>query len=214
MDDAYGGTPTFGGPGWPKVNAHPAPRPQHRQGEHQANEDRPHLLILADWETPGLPGSPMCCNTEVSDAPSELSIERTSDATLVANVHFCTVLIAYKRFFPPESPAPTIQELSIVWKERLADPSTMGFAASLNGHTVGMAVVRRDPDFDPEGQLLGLHVLPDVWGRGIGNALHDRAVETLETSCMTVRAYGRSQRTRGHVECTRDEVGYVFLESN
>ena len=47
VDDAYGVAPTFGRLGRPKVNAHPAPRPQHRQGEHQANEDPPHLLILA-----------------------------------------------------------------------------------------------------------------------------------------------------------------------
>ena len=53
-----------------------------------------------------------------------------------------------------------------MWKERLADPTARGFAASLDGHTVGMVVVRRDPDFDPEGQLLGLHVLPDVSGTG------------------------------------------------
>ena len=66
----------------------------------------------------------MCCNTQVGDASSELTIESTRDATLIANVHFRTVLIAYKSFFPPESLAPTIQELSLVWKERLTDPST------------------------------------------------------------------------------------------
>ena len=142
----------------------------------------------------------MCCNTQVGDASSELTIESTRDATLIANVHFRTVLIAYKSFFPPESLAPTIQELSLVWKERLTDPSTGCFVASLDGHTVGVVVVRRDPDFDLEGQLLGLHVLPDVWGRGIGSALHDKAVETLRdqlyvsAGLWTIAANKRARR--------------------
>jgi ribosomal protein S18 acetylase RimI-like enzyme len=142
----------------------------------------------------------MCCNTRVGDASSELTIESTRDATLIANIHFRTVLIAYKSFFPPESSAPTIQELSFVWKERLEDPTARGFAASLDGHAVGMVVVRRDPDFDPEGQLLGLHVLPHVWGRGIGSALHDKAVETLRdqlygsAGLWTIAANKRARR--------------------
>ncbi len=145
--------------------------------------------------TPG-----MCCNTQVGDASSELTIEGTRDATLIANVHFRTVLIAYKSYFPPESPAPTIQELAFIWQERLADPTSRGFAASLDGETVGIVVVRRDPDFDPEGQLLGLHVLPDVWGQGIGSALHDKAVETLtdqrydRAGLWTIAANERARR--------------------
>ncbi len=142
----------------------------------------------------------MCCNTQVDDASSELIIESTRDATVIANVHFRTALIAQKSFISPESPAPTIQELSLVWEERLADPSSRGFAASLDGRTVGMVVIRRDPDFDREGQLLGLHVLPDVWGRGIGSALHDKAVETLRdhrytsAGLWTIAANKRARR--------------------
>jgi ribosomal protein S18 acetylase RimI-like enzyme len=165
----------------------------------------------------------MCCNTPVGDASSELSIESTRDATLIANIHYRTVVIAYKSFFPPDSPAPTVQELYFVWKERLADPSAGCFAASLDGRTVGMVVVRRDPDFDPEGQLLGLHVLPDVWGRGIGNALHDRGLETLRdelyrsAGLWTIAANQRARRMyerRGWVtvpgiELNHDGVGEV-----
>jgi GNAT superfamily N-acetyltransferase len=142
----------------------------------------------------------MCCNTRVGDASPELTIESTRDASLIANVHFRTVLIAYKSFFPPGSPVPTIQQLSFAWDERLTDPTARGFAASLEGHTVGMAVVRRDPDFDPEGQLLALHVLPGVWGRGVGSALHDKAVETLRdqlygsAGLWTVAANKRARR--------------------
>jgi hypothetical protein len=84
----------------------------------------------------------------VGDSSSELTIESTRDATLIASVHFRTVLIAYRSFFPPESPAPTIPDLTFLWKERLADPTARGFAGSLDGHTVGMVVVRSDPDFD------------------------------------------------------------------
>ncbi len=142
----------------------------------------------------------VCCNTQVGDSSSELTIESTRDATLIASVHFRTVLIAYRSFFPPESPAPTIPDLTNLWKERLADPTARGFAGSLDGHTVAMVVVRRDPDFDAEGQLLGLHVLPDVWGRGFGSALHDKAVETLRAQLYdsaglwTIAANERARR--------------------
>lgn len=42
-------------------------------------------------------------------------------------------------------------------------------------------LVRQDPDFADEGQIVGLHVLPGVWGRGFGSALHDAAIDLLAT---------------------------------
>lgn len=110
----------------------------------------------------------------------ELTIEVTADPSLLADVHFHTTSIAYRSYFPPGSVHPTIQELALMWGERLLDQTACALAAWRSGEPVGAVVVRLDPDFDSEGQLLGLHVLPDRWGGGIGGALHDAALKTLK----------------------------------
>lgn len=121
------------------------------------------------------------------DLFGDLRIEVTADPSLLAELHFHTVSIAYREFFPSDSPPPTILELTHVWEERLADDSACALAALRHGEPVGAVGVRQDPDFDSEGQLLGLHVLPDRWGQGIGGVLHDAAVESLKA-----RAYARA----------------------
>ena len=123
----------------------------------------------------------MCCNTSMGAHATGLRIEATRDAALIADVHFRTVSVAYQTFFPPDSPAPRAPDLTLLWEERLKDSTATAFAASVDGEVVGTVAVRKDPDFDSESQLLGLHVLPGSWGRGFGGALHDRAVEVLTT---------------------------------
>ena len=119
--------------------------------------------------------------TSMGARDTSLTIETTRDAALIADIHLRTVSVAYQRFFPPDSPAPRAPDLTLLWEERLNDSTATAFAASVDGEVVGTVAVRKDPDFDSESQLIGLHVLPDSWGRGFGGALHDRAVEVLRT---------------------------------
>lgn len=123
----------------------------------------------------------------MGDLSGDLRIEVTGDPSLLAKIHFHTVSIAYREFFPSDSPPPTIDELTDVWQERLADESACALAASRHGEPVGAVAVRRDPDFESEGQLLGLHVVPDRWGQGFGGSLHEAAVRTLKA-----REYARA----------------------
>jgi GNAT superfamily N-acetyltransferase len=111
----------------------------------------------------------------------DLAVQTTHDAAAIAHVHYRTVSAAYRDFFPSDSAQPTIEDLTSLWLKRLADPTATVMAASISGSVVGTVAVRRDPDFAQEGQLLGLHVLPDNWRRGVGSALHDSALTVLPT---------------------------------
>jgi ribosomal protein S18 acetylase RimI-like enzyme len=116
---------------------------------------------------------------------SDISIERTVDIELLARLHLETVTVAYKGFFPPTSLPPTTTDLSERWRRRLSDPPTRAFVAWANGRPVGAVAIGIDPDFRGEGQLMGLHVLPSEWGRGIGSALHDAALNEMVARSFT-----------------------------
>jgi GNAT superfamily N-acetyltransferase len=120
----------------------------------------------------------VCCNVDVGATSTDVTIGRTHDALLLARIHLRTVSFAYRAFFS-DSPPPTVLDLTHLWEERLEDPTAEAFAVSCYGEPVGTVAVRQDPEFDLEGQLLGLHVLPGFWARGLGSALHDRAILAL-----------------------------------
>ena len=96
---------------------------------------------------------------------------------MIAALHRATVAVAYREYFP-DSPPPTIAELQAIWAERLSDPTAVVLAACRGDRPVGSVMARTDPDF-PGGQLVGLHVLPPEWGKGIGSGLHDAALAVL-----------------------------------
>ncbi len=131
---------------------------------------------------------------------SGLGIEATRDVDLIASIHAETVSFAYAGFFPQDSPAPTVGELAGIWAARLADRTATALVCRAEGRVVGTVMVRQDPDFAGEGQLVGLHVLPDAWGRGVGTALHDAGLQTLaeagfKTAGLWVIAQNQRART-------------------
>ena len=122
-----------------------------------------------------------CEQSQRTVLPVSIVIETTTDPELLAVVHHKTVSVAYTSYFPTDSAPPTVLELVEDWSERLADPSATAFVARTRGTVNGAVAVRADPDpdFDGEGQLTRLHVLPSEWGRGVGSALHDAAIAQL-----------------------------------
>ncbi len=100
-----------------------------------------------------------------------------TDADVIAAVHWATVTVAYRPYFPDSSPL-AYASLRAIWVKRLADPTAVGLVASRYGRPVGAVMARGDPEF-PGGQIVALHVLPALWGQGIGTALHDVALEVL-----------------------------------
>jgi GNAT superfamily N-acetyltransferase len=129
---------------------------------------------------------------------AEVAIGPSNDAGLIAELHRATVTVAYREFFP-DSPPPTIAELTAIWAARLADPTAVDLVAQLDDRPVGSVMARADPDF-PGGQLPGLHVLPSEWANGIGGALHDAALAALadagyrEAGLWVIAANSRARR--------------------
>jgi ribosomal protein S18 acetylase RimI-like enzyme len=106
-------------------------------------------------------------------------IEPTSDVDLLAAIHVETVNVAYDGWFPPGAVPPTVEEHRETWAGRLSDPTATAFIARLGEHPVGSVLVRADPDMQRTGQIVGLHVRPTCWRRGVGAALHDHALDGL-----------------------------------
>jgi RimJ/RimL family protein N-acetyltransferase len=132
----------------------------------------------------------------------------SSDAALIARLHEQTAIPAYAGFFPLDAPPPTRAELEATWSERLTDVTAAAFVAWVGDRPVGSVMVRRDPDFSSEGQVLGLHVLPSLWGRGIGTALHEVAIRRLHddgfdaAGLWVIAANRRARRLYEHLGWT------------
>ena len=144
---------------------------------------------------PGAPaGNPIASRLEPFVRPAT-----DRDAPALARVHLNTVLVAYAGIFPAEAPAPTSDAVLAEWKEAFADPSFRAFLAEVDGRAVGTVAVRADPEVPDAGQLRRLHVLPELWDRGVGSALYEAGVGGLvadgyrEAGLWVLEANGRAR---------------------
>jgi len=151
----------------------------------------------------------------------QIVIQRCIDAAVIADVHLAAVSVAYRPFFP-EIPLPTAAELREEWVSALADPTAVALLGTVDGRPAGSVLIRADRQ-SPGGELHALHVLPAEWGRGVGGALHDRALDLLAGAGYTAvwlwvlaanhRARGIYER-RGwtpRVDIARDYLGVQEL---
>jgi GNAT superfamily N-acetyltransferase len=97
---------------------------------------------------------------------------RPDDAGALADLQETASLAAFAHVFPPERyPFPRDAVLER-WTATLADTDASVLVAERAGRMVGLAAVR-------PGWLDGLYVHPDLWGSGVGRALHDDATALL-----------------------------------
>lgn len=153
-------------------------------------------------------------------AVTDAAIVACADAGVIAALHQATVAVAYREYFP-DSPPPTVAELQAIWAKRLADPTAVALVARRGGRPVGSVMARADPDF-PGGQLVGLHVLPPEWGKGIGTGLHDAALTVLsaagyhDAGLWVIAENHRARRMyerRGWVRCPgAEQQAYGIIE--
>jgi GNAT superfamily N-acetyltransferase len=108
-------------------------------------------------------------------------IEPCTEPAVIAKIHAATVSVAYRPYFPADSPPPTAGELVPLWETRLADPTATVLLATAAGRPVGSVLAHADATF-PGGELAALHVLPSSWGQGVGSRLHDAALARLAES--------------------------------
>ena len=124
-----------------------------------------------------------------------------ADVVALATVHAVTTGHAYAGIFPPDAPKPTVDELAVLWQERVAagdeNPARAAVLVVDDDTTdpgippiIGVAAfeaVDRSP-FDGQADVVLLrsfYVLPDHWDRGLGRALHEALV-------TQARAWGAS----------------------
>ena len=153
-------------------------------------------------------------------AVADVAIVPCADAGVIAALHQATVAVAYREYFP-DSPPPTVAGLRAIWAERLADQTAVALAACRGGRPAGSVMARADPDF-PGGQLVGLHVLPPEWGKGIGSDLHDAALAVLseagyhDAGLWVIAENNRARRMyerRGWVRCPGvEQQAYGVIE--
>ena len=93
-------------------------------------------------------------------------------ATLLAELQERASVAAFSHIFPPERfpfPRAAVHER---WAEALEDPAADVLIAERAEEPVGIALVR--PEW-----LEGLYVVPEWWGKGVADELHDRALEIV-----------------------------------
>jgi GNAT superfamily N-acetyltransferase len=94
---------------------------------------------------------------------------RDDDAELLAELQRTSAVAAFAHIFPPDRYPFPIDAIRQRWRDALADPAARVVVAEVDGTSVGFVCVR--PEW-----LDGLYVVPELWGRGIGRALHDHAL--------------------------------------
>ena len=102
-----------------------------------------------------------------------------ADARGIAEVHTRTWQAAYRHAFPAELlDGLDVGEREERWKRNLDDPRVPVFVADEDG-IVGFVCVgpSRDPDCD--GELYGIYVVPEAWGKGAGPALMEAGLDYL-----------------------------------
>jgi GNAT superfamily N-acetyltransferase len=105
-------------------------------------------------------------------ASLSLRAGRRDDAETLYKIHRGSVLVAYAQIFPPDRYPFPETEMRSHWIQRLGEADAATVIAELETLPVGFVVVS-------PGWLESMFVLPSEWGRGVGSALHDQAVELL-----------------------------------
>jgi len=92
------------------------------------------------------------------------------DARAIAEAHVRAWQVAYRHAFPAEKlDALSVEERAARWRLNVAEQDVL--VAEDAGEVVGWASAGPGRDDDTEGELYGLYVLPEAWGRGAGRAL-------------------------------------------
>lgn len=106
-------------------------------------------------------------------------------------------LAGFRDVFPPERHDFPADAIRADWAAALADPDAETYLAVERDEALGVVSVGG-------GVLQTLYVLPGSWGRGIGSALHDHALERLraagvrEARVWTLRENGRARAFYEH----------------
>jgi GNAT superfamily N-acetyltransferase len=104
----------------------------------------------------------------------EIREARPDEAQWLAAVQELASVAALGHIFPPETYAYPREAVLARWTAAAADQTARVLIALSEKTPVGASCVH-------EGWLDGLYVVPERWGSGLADALHDRALELVRT---------------------------------
>ena len=110
-----------------------------------------------------------------------------ADVPDIARLHLASYRAAYRDLLPAAFLAGlTLADRERRWRESVADPARQTLLTSIKNAPVSGLVAlaeigagRDDDAGSRDGELIALHVAPGHWRRGIGRALHQRAIAAL-----------------------------------
>jgi GNAT superfamily N-acetyltransferase len=103
---------------------------------------------------------------------SEIRVARPEEAELLAAVQERASIAALGHIFPPELYPYPGEAIRARWSRVAADPAKWALIAIADEEPVGAACVSEE-------WLEGLYVVPERWGTGLADRLHDRALEVV-----------------------------------
>ncbi len=99
---------------------------------------------------------------------------RRDEAETLLAVQRAACLVAFAHIFPPDQYPFPDEDVLASWRDALADHGTEVYVAEFEGEAVGVVSLGN-------GFLSTLYVVPTQQGTGVGTALHDLALERLQT---------------------------------
>ena len=102
----------------------------------------------------------------------EIRAARTDEAAALAAVQELASLAALAHIFPPERYPYPRDAVEARWAAAVVGAETRTLIAVDREQSVGAACVA-------DGWLEGLYVVPERWGTGLGEELHDRALDEV-----------------------------------
>jgi GNAT superfamily N-acetyltransferase len=111
-----------------------------------------------------------------------------SDVPTMAGIQLASALSGFAHIFPAELPKPTQAGLEDEWRAIVTDTAQVALIGDVSGEPAGV-VAFGGGGFSPCA-LRKLYVTPGFQGKGVGSALHDRAIVGLRSlGCATAHLW-------------------------
>jgi GNAT superfamily N-acetyltransferase len=120
----------------------------------------------------------------VSLSPFDIITPSAQDAAAIASIIYRASEAAYTDIVPPGF-LWTLEENVASCQRLLNDPTAIVLAAVSGNQWLGISAVLMPDAGSGDAELQRLYVTPERWGEGIGNILHDAALQSAQRAGAT-----------------------------